>query len=333
MGAVHGRRERSGPVEGDRPHRVVTLAMPGVIAFDLAIVAQVFGVPEEAGRYSFAVAAAEPGIVATSTSFGIEVRDGLEKLADADTIVVPGFRPFEHPDPLALEALREAAARGTRIASVCIGAFALAAAGLLDGLEVTTHWREADQFRQLFPAVRLNPDVLYVDAGQILTSAGLSAGIDLCLYLVRRDFGAAAASAVAARMVVAAHRPGGQSQYAAGVAEDDGLSATFDWTVGQLHRLVSVAEMARHAGLPVRSFTRRFRERTNMTPMGWLASQRLLEARRLLEATRLEVDEVASRSGHGTAANLRAHMRRELSTTPTRYRREARRSEDLLAEE
>ncbi len=305
----------------DHRHRVVALALPEVVAFDLSIAAQVFGHRDERDRYTFTVAAEHPGPVPTTTGFPITAPAGLDALAGADTIIIPGFYPLAEPAPAARAALRAAAAGGTRIASICIGAFALAATGLLDGRTATTHWQEADHFRARFPAVRLNPDVLYVDEGQFLTSAGLSAGIDLCLYLASRDYGAAAAATVARRMVVAVHRPGGQAQYAQRpLPEDGGLGPTLNWAIEELHRPLTVAALARHAGLPTRTFARQFRAELNLTPMRWLTGQRLLEARRLLEATDLSVDEVAQRCGLGSAATLRAHLARESGTTPTAYR-------------
>ncbi|WP_410575145.1 GlxA family transcriptional regulator [Amycolatopsis sp. cmx-4-61] len=313
------------------PHRVVALVLPGVITFDLAIAAQAFGHQEQAHLYRFAVCTPRPGRVATQSPFAIDVECGLAELEQADTIIVPGYRPLVAPPQPVLDALRSAHARGARIASVCVGAFALAATGLLDGHVATTHWREAAEFRRRFPAVRLNPGVLYVDNGQLLTSAGLSAGIDLCLHMIRQDHGAAAASRVARHMVVAAHRPGGQAQFASQVSEDDGLSATFGWMVGEMHRPLTVAQMARHAGMPERSFARKFRARTDMTPMRWLATQRLLEAQRLLESTPLPVEDIAERTGLGTAANLRLHMARQLGTTPTAYRKLRAAGEPLSA--
>jgi transcriptional regulator GlxA family with amidase domain len=305
---------------GDR-HRVVALALPDVVAFDLSIAAQVFGHRDERERYSFTVCAEHPGDVPSTTGFSISVPAGLDALAAADTIIVPGYYPLAEPSAAVRAALGAAARRGARIASICIGAFALAATGLLDGLGATTHWQEADHFRARFPAVRLNPDVLYVDEGQLLTSAGLTAGIDMCLYLVDRDYGAGVAAGVARRMVVAVHRPGGQAQYSRRpLPEDGGLGPTLDWAVAEMHRPLTVAAMARHAGLPTRTFARQFREQFGLTPMRWLAGQRLLEARRLLEVTDLSVDDVAERCGLGSAVTLRAHLARESGTTPTAYR-------------
>ena len=303
-------------------HRVVALALPGVVVFDLSIAAQIFGHRSAQSLYSFAVCAAQPGMVMSSTGFEVAARFGLDALSRADTIVVPGFDPLDVPDDASLAALREAATRGARIASVCVGAFALAAAGLLDGRTATTHWQHADDFRRRFPQVRLNPDVLYVDEGQVLTSAGISAGIDLCLHLVRQDYGEHVAADVARRMVVATHRTGGQLQYAhRPLPKDGGLGVTREWAIVEMHRPLTVRHLARHAGMPVRSFTRQFRDEVELSPMRWLTLQRVREALRLLEATDLDVYDIAARSGLGSAATLRTHLARELGTTPTAYRR------------
>lgn len=310
------------------PHRVVAVALPDVVVFDLSIAAQVFGYRDERERYAFTVCAEQPGPVMSTTGFTINAPAGLEAVTEADTVIVPGYYPLGNPSPAVLGALRSAATRGARVASICIGSFALAATGLLDGRTATTHWQEAEHFRARFPAVHLNPDVLYVDSGQFLTSAGLSAGIDLCLYMVSQDYGASAAADVARRMVVAMHRPGGQAQYMRRpLPEDGGLGPTLSWVVTEMHRPLTVGQMARHAGLPPRTFARQFRDQLHMTPMRWLADQRLREARRLLEATSLSVDEVAERCGLGSAATLRAHLARELGTTPTDYRRSHRLAE------
>jgi transcriptional regulator GlxA family with amidase domain len=309
-----------------RPHRVVALAIPAVVVFDLSIAAQVFGYRDERARYSFEVCSVRPGSVPTSTAFAIEVDRGLEALDDADTVVVPGFHPLDTVDQAVGDALQKAAARGARITSVCVGAFALAMAGLLDGRAATTHWAFADDFRRRFPAVHLDPDVLYVDSGQVLTSAGISAGIDLCLYLVRQDYGEHVAADVARRMVVATQRAGGQLQYARGpLPVDGGLGPTRDWAITQLDRPLGVPQLAGHASMSVRSFTRRFRAEVGESPMQWLAAQRVREAQRLLEATTLSVEEVARRCGFGTVTTLRTQLARALGTTPTAYRQEHRR--------
>jgi transcriptional regulator GlxA family with amidase domain len=308
-----------------RVHRVVALAIPQVVAFDLSVPGHVFGHIAEQERYSFTVCAERPGEVPSSTGFAVTAACGLDALEAADTVVVPGFHPYARPPDYAVEALRRAADRGTRIASVCIGAFALAAAGLLDGRTATTHWQQADDFRRLYPQVRLNPEILYADEGQILTSAGISAGIDLCLYMVRADYGADAAAAVARRMVVAVHRTGGQAQYAARpLPPDGGLGHTLEWAISEMRRPLTVDHLARHAGLPSRTFARRFTEEVGATPMRWLTAQRVLEAQRLLEATSLDVEEIAECCGFGSAGVLRLHLGRHSGMTPTAYRRSHR---------
>jgi transcriptional regulator GlxA family with amidase domain len=300
----------------------VALALPAVVAFDLSIAAQVFGHRDERSRYAFSVCSSRPGPLPTSTGFDVDVVHGLDALLDADTVVVPGFHPLDAPDAASLAALRGAAARGARIASVCVGAFALAEAGLLDGRVATTHWEHAEAFRARFPRVRLNPDVLYVDDGQVLTSAGIAAGIDLCLHLVRQDHGEHVAAGVARRMVVATHRTGGQTQYAARpMPADGGLGPTREWAIAEMARPLTVRHLARHAGLPVRTFARQFHDEVDTSPMRWLTAQRVREAARLLEATALGVDEVAERCGFGSATTLRVHFSRDLGATPTAYRR------------
>jgi transcriptional regulator GlxA family with amidase domain len=307
-------------------HRVVALAIPEVVAFDLSIPAQIFGHVDERDRYDFTVCAERPGDVPTSTGFSVTARHGLDVLVEADTILVPGFHPCLDPPAYACDALRTAAARGARIASVCIGAFALAAAGLLEGRVATTHWQYAEDFHRLYPQVRLNSNILYADEGQILTSAGISAGIDLCLHMVRLDHGAHAAANVARRMVVATHRTGGQAQFAQRpLPVDGGIGSTLEWAITEMRRPLTVDRLAHHAGLSRRTFVRRFAEQTGTTPMRWLTTQRVLEAQRLLEATTLHVDDIAEFCGFGSAAVLRTHLAREADTTPTAYRRAARR--------
>jgi transcriptional regulator GlxA family with amidase domain len=304
-------------------HHVVALALPDVVAFDLSIPAQVFGHVEERDRYAFSVCAERPGPVSSTTGFSITVANGLRALREADTVVVPGFMPTSDPPPVVVDALRLAYRRGARIASVCVGAFALAAAGLMDGRAATTHWEHAADLRRRFPDVDVRPEVLYVDEGQVLSSAGISAGIDLCLHMVRSDFGADSAARVSRRMVAALHRPGGQAQFMDRPlpAGDSPIAATCVWAVDELEqRSLTVAELAAHAGYSPRSFSRRFHEEVGISPSRWLAAQRVLEARRLLERTTLSIEEVAARSGLGTPANLRLHFARELSTTPTAYR-------------
>lgn len=304
-------------------HRVVALVANEVVAFDLAIPAQVFG--REHDRYAWAVCAPERGPVATETGFDIVVPHGLEALAAADTVIVPGIgdRAWPLPD-VVFDALRAAATRGARVASICTGAFVLAEAGLLDGRRATTHWRYAARLARMFPAVHVDPDVLYVDEGDVLTSAGVAAGIDLCLHMVRCDFGAAAANGIARRIVYAGHRGGGQAQYverALPATDGAGLAATRAWMDERLERPLSVEEMARHAGYSPRTFARRFRAETGTTPLQWLIGRRVAEAQRLLEGTDLPVEDIAARAGFGTAVALRQHFARGLGTAPTAYRR------------
>jgi transcriptional regulator GlxA family with amidase domain len=304
-------------------HRVVALALPEVVAFDLSIPAQVFGRWPTPAPYSFAVCTPEPGSVPTTTGYAVEVTRGLEALAEADTVVVPGYVANDRPPDDACEALRAAAGRGARMMSVCTGAFALAGAGLLDGRRAATHWANAGELAECYPAVDVDPDVLYVDTGQILTSAGLAAGIDLCIHVVRQDHGAAVAASVARRMVVAPYRDGGQAQFLTHPLppSGDGLAGTCEWMVAHLGDQLTVDDMARHAGWAPRTFARRFLAETGTTPLRWLAAQRLDEARRLLETTDLSIDQIAELSGLGTGANLRLHLSRRLGVTPTAYRR------------
>ena len=304
-------------------HRVVALIAGEVVAFDLAIPAQVFG--REPERYAWALCAPVAGPVPSETGFDVVAPHGLEALAGADTVIVPGIGDHAWPLPHdALDALRAAAERGARVASICTGAFVLAAAGLLDGRRATTHWRYAERLARAFPRVTVEPDVLYVDEGDVLTSAGVAAGIDLCLHLVRRDHGAEAANSVARRMCVAAHRDGGQAQFAErplAPAEGDGLAATRAWMDARLGEPLTVAEMARHAGYSPRSFARRFRAETGTTPLQWLIARRVRAAQRLLEASALTVEEVGARCGFGGAIGLRQHFSRVVGTSPTAYRR------------
>lgn len=301
-------------------HSVVALALPKVVAFDLSVPAQVFRDPD---RYAFAVCAESPGRLPSTTGFDVHVPYRLDALAGADTVVVPGYEPLDEPSEAVLDALRAAAARGARVVSVCTGAFALAAAGLLDGLRATTHWQDAPGLAARYPAVEADPDLLYIDHGAIATSAGVAAGIDLCLHLVRTDHGAEVAAQVARRLVMAPHREGGQAQFLQRPLPESGtgMSAVCAWAVERLAEPLTVADLARQAGMSSRTFARRFVAETGTTPLRWLTAQRLAEARRLLEHTDLLIDEVARRCGLGSAANLRLHLARDAATTPTAYRR------------
>jgi len=311
-------------------HRVVALCLDGVVAFDLAAPAQAFTAatlgPGKAA-YEFSTCSLDGRELRSTTGFGVVPQGDASLLEEADTVVVPAyFDVFSAPPAEALDALRAAADRGARVISVCTGAFALAYADLLDGRRATTHWAFAEELARRFPAVAVDAAALYIDEGEVMTSAGLSASIDLCLHVIREDCGAAVGEQVARRMVAAPHRDGGQAQF---IERDDGsdvatsgsLEKTRRWAAERLHEPLDVASMSRHAGVSPRTFARRFREETGTTPLQWLLSRRVQEARRLLEETNLPIDAIAWRSGFGTAASLRDHFRRVTATTPTAYRR------------
>jgi transcriptional regulator GlxA family with amidase domain len=312
-------------------HRVAIVCFDGLVAFDLTAPAQAFALaagPSGDPLYELTVCSPAATPVETTSGFSLTPGSGLEATGGADTIVVPGYAAVLAPPPEAvLEALRAAASRGARLMSVCTGAFALAHAGLLDGRRATTHWAWAGELAARFPAVEVDPEALFVDEGQVLTSAGLSAGIDLSLHLIRRDYGAAAGERVARHMVAAPHRDGGQAQFfrpSPGVAAGGSLEPTRRRAASRLEEPLDVAAMSRHAGVSPRTFARRFRAETGTTPLQWLLGQRVLEARRLLEDSDLPVEEVAWRSGFGNAASLRDHFRRATATTPSAYRRSFR---------
>ncbi|MGE5180285.1 MAG: transcriptional regulator FtrA [Bacteroidota bacterium] len=309
--------------------RVVVLAYDRVALFELAIAIEVFGLPRpELGVpwYEFAVCSLEPGALRATGAIEIRPSGGLRLLERADTIVVPGWRdPREKPPARLLQALRRAHARGARLVSICSGVFVLAAAGVLEGKRATTHWRYTEILRHLFPSIRVEPDVLHVDDGQVFTSAGSAAGIDLCLHLVRLDYGADIANQVARRLVVPPHRDGGQAQYIDRPVPRDagqGLARALEWALAHLDEAVGVDALAGAAALSPRTFLRRFQAELGTTPHAWLNRQRVLAAQRLLESSRASVDEVAASVGFGTAQTLRLQFRRCLRTSPTAYRRQ-----------
>ncbi|MGS2807434.1 GlxA family transcriptional regulator [Nocardia sp. MW-W600-9] len=312
---------------------VAALALDGVMTFDLACAVQAFrhgpGVTGEPLGFAMRTCGVRPGPVWTPNGFDLRVEHGLELLAEADLIVVPGIGlpTLPTPEPV-LDALRAAAERGATIASICIGAFVLAQAGLLDDRPATTHWGYCDQFAELYPAVKLDPTALYIDDGDILTSAGLSAGLDLCLHLVRRELGAAAAADLARWNVVPPHREGGQAQFIpqpmGGPDPHGGLAATLTWATANPEAASDVSALAGHALMSERTFIRRFKAEVGATPGAWLDAQRLGRARELLERTELPVETVAQRAGFGSVTALRDHLRAATGLTPSAYRRSLR---------
>ncbi|CAL9581686.1 HTH-type transcriptional activator RhaS [Streptomyces sp. enrichment culture] len=265
----------------------------------------------------------------TGTGLSVRTRHGLDDLVGADTVIVPSV-----PDPCVDEgrplpqelitALRHAYDAGARMVSLCTGAFALAEAGLLDGRRATAHWMHTAQLAERYPKVRVDDSVLYVDEGDVLTSAGLTAGLDLCLHLVRRDLGAHVANQLARRMVVPAHRPGGQAQFidlAVPTTDDGGLGPVLDWARAHLDQPLTIEDLARRAAMSLRTFHRRLRAATGTTPLQWLLNQRLGRAQSLLESTDLPIEKVAELSGLGTANNLRHHFLKQVGVSPGAYRR------------
>ncbi|MER6824717.1 helix-turn-helix domain-containing protein [Streptosporangium sp. NPDC000563] len=313
-------------------HRIVMLAMDGVIPFELGIPPRIFGIARGADGeplYEVLTCTVDGTPVRADADFAIAVDHGAEVLADADTVVIPATRALgaisaegRLPAPVA-----DAIARirpGTRLVSICTAAYVLAAAGLLDGRPATTHWSHTDHFQKLFPKVKVNPDVLFVDDGDVLTSAGVAAGIDLCLHIVRRDHGTEVANRVARRCVVPPWRDGGQAQFIERPIPAPTAATTAPtraWALERLHEPLSLGELAAHARMSRRTFTRRFRDEMGLSPGQWLILQRVELARRLLETSDLPVDGVALRSGFGTAASLRQHLQAAIGVSPMAYRR------------
>lgn len=312
------------------PFRSVVAYTPVPVAtFTLGIVAEVFGF-DRTGRgqpgFDFAICTERPGPVITETGLTFLVEHDLSRLVEADLVLVSPVDDVEQPPtPAVVEALRAAYQRGAILAGCCTGAFTLAATGLLDGRRATTHWRWADAFRRQYPAVRLEPGILYADEGQLLTSAGAAAVLDLCLYLLRREHGAAVATALARDLVVPPHRDGGQAQYIAVPVpvrvDDQRLQAVMSWARDHLDQPITVEQLAARALMSPRSFARRFKAATGTTPHAWLLGQRLHRAEELLETADLSIEEVAKRSGFGTAAALREQFVRRRGVPPRDYRR------------
>ena len=325
---------RRDPSEGARDglhdglHRVAVLVLPDVVPFDLVIPGQIFGdTKAHGGRayYRLLLCAEAPGPVPMAGGVPVVVPLGLAAIQEADTVVIPGRATADAPvAESVVVALREAAARGARLVSICTGAFVLAAAGVLDGRRVTTHWAHTGRLGELYPRTCVDPRVLYVDDGPVLTSAGMAAGIDLCLHVVRADHGAAVANAIARRMVVAPHRTGGQAQFIeqpVPVTRDRTLQRVQAWALERLHEPLTVETLAREANMSSRHFARRFHVELGTAPLRWLLHERVRLAQRLLEQTDLPVQRIAERSGFGSAIALRRHFAREAGATPLEYRR------------
>ena len=300
-----------------------------VAAFELGIVCQVFGLDrsdDDLPVYDFAVCGPRPGEVPTTSGFTVRAEHGLDRVAVADLVTVPAWPTLDGPvDPGVLEALRAAVDRGARVLSVCTGAFALAAAGILDGRRATTHWQFAARLARRYPRVEVDRDVLYVPDGPVLTSAGAAAGIDACLYLVREELGAHTANELARRMVVPAHRDGGQAQFVdlpvPPAGSDHALAELLDWMTAHLDEPLPVPTLAARVLMSRRTFARHFQAATGTTPHRWLLDQRLRRAEELLESTDLPVDLVAARSGFGAADTLRHHFLVRRGVSPAAYRR------------
>jgi AraC family transcriptional regulator, transcriptional activator FtrA len=310
------------------PHRVALLAYEGLAAFEFSVACEVFGYERSDLRfpwYQFSICATRPGPVVTGTpGLTIVAPHGLAPLKRADTIVIPPTERGDQVDEAYLVALRQAHARGARLVSLCTGAFVLAAAGLLDGRRATTHWMSTDRLATDYPSVAVDPKVLYIDEGDVLTSAGSAASIDLCLHVVRNDFGSEIASRLARRLVVPPHRDGGQAQYIEtaipDVPDDDRFADTLSWLQEHLGEQLTVEDLAERSAMSPRTFARRFRSSTGTTPYRWILSQRLALAQRLLETREWTVDLVASTSGFGSATNLRTHFLRSTGVSPQAYR-------------
>ncbi|WP_231502746.1 GlxA family transcriptional regulator [Blastococcus sp. URHD0036] len=305
---------------------VAAVALPGVSPFELSVLCEVFGIDRTGDgvpAFDFAVVAERPGLVPMKAGLTIDVAHGLDRAAEADVVAIAA-RPADLPTPEAVKRLvRETVERGARVLSICTAAFVLAEAGLLDGRPCTTHWMYTADLAARHPRARVDPDVLYVDDGAVVTSAGTAAGIDACLHLVRQAHGATAAARIARRMVVPPHRDGGQAQYVATPlprAADDGIAALQEWALARLDEDLSVERLARRALVSPRTLARRFTESCGATPAAWVARMRLQRAQELLETTSLPVDAIAAEVGWGTGAVLRHHFGK-LGTTPLAYRR------------
>lgn len=305
--------------------RVAVLVLPGAKPLDVGIPAQVF-TTRSSMPYQVRVCGTRPGVIPGGDGLSYVVDSGLEATEWADIVFVPGYRhpDAEPPSEDVVDALRAAHRRGARLAAISTGAFALAATGLLDGKRATTHWHYTHALARQYPRIRVDENVLFVDEGEVLTSAGAASGIDLCLHILRGDLGVAASNHAARRLVAAPYRSGGQAQYVPrSVPEplDARFAATREWAIGHLDEPLTLERLAQHAAVSSRTLSRRFVEDTGYTPMQWLLRVRVDIARELLESSERSVEQIAAEVGLGSAANLRAHFHRILGTSPTEYRR------------
>ncbi|MFI0372281.1 GlxA family transcriptional regulator [Actinomadura sp. 1N219] len=311
-----------------RRHVVGLAVTSGTPVFELAIPCEVFGTDRSDivdPWYELRLCAAEPGPLASSAGVSLHASHGYTDLLDVDTVIVAGLARYAQlaPPPELIAVLQEASRRGKRIVSLCTGAYVLAAAGLLDGRRATTHWMNASDFAHRFPRVRLDPAPLYIDDGDIVTTAGSGAAIDVCLHLVRADHGAAAANEIARRMVVPPHREGGQAQYTKPVViaeKSEDLTPVLQWALERLHQPITVPELAKVAHMSERTFARRFRDTLGITPLQWLLQQRVRLAQELLETTDSPIEEIARGTGFGNGVNLRYHFGRVAGVSPQSYR-------------
>ncbi|MFF5371023.1 GlxA family transcriptional regulator [Streptomyces sp. NPDC013187] len=307
-----------------RRERVVVLALDGVYPFELGIPSRILGAAD--GRYEVLTCSVDGRPVRTTADFGVTVEHGPEVLATAGTVVIAPVAPDHLADEVSGDVLAALALirPGTRIVSICTGAFVLAAAGLLDGRRATTHWQVADRFRRMFPRVDLDPDVLFVDDHPFLTSAGAASGVDICLHLVRKDHGSRLANSVARRCVVPPFRDGGQAQYIEQPVPEQGAAstaATRAWALERLDEPLTLADLSGHARMSQRTFARRFHDEVGLSPGRWLIQQRVVRARHLLESSDLTVDQIAGRVGFATGASLRQHLNAAIGVSPQAYRR------------
>ncbi|MFC0430976.1 GlxA family transcriptional regulator [Kutzneria buriramensis] len=310
--------------DGAFPHQIAVLALDGVFPFELGIPARVFGAA--GGAYEVRTCSVDGGPIETNAGFAITPAHGPEIVESAGTVIIAPTHPsrlgprLSEPVATAMRQIRP----GTRVASICTGAFVLAAAGLLDRRRATTHWEAAEQFRTWFPHIRLDEDVLFIEDGDVLTSAGAASGVDLCLHLIRSDLGSEVANRAARRCVVPPFRDGGQAQYIDRPVPDDPASSTAparQWALEHMAAPLSVPELADLVHMSPRTFARRFRDETGLPPHRWIIQQRLHRARHLLESSTLSVDQIAADVGFATATSLRQHMNAELGVSPHAYRR------------